>query len=327
MTIRVRLCVSLLVVLATCLSSALPSRAETYPARSVKIVVPFAAGGGTDLLARIIAQELSTAFDQPFVVENRPGAGTQLGTEVVARATADGYTLLSTSMTSYVLNPSLYAKLGYDPLKDFTPVTLTGNFTLVLIANPTFPAKSVGDLIAMAKAKPGTINFASSGPGSPHQLAMELLRTRAGADMVHIPYKGAAPALQDVIAGHVPVMITDYSSSAPAIRSGLVRAIAVASPERTSLLPDTPTIAEQGFPGYHASAWQGIVVPTGTPASIVDKLNAAIVVALKKPAVRDKLLAAGIEPLTSTPAEFAAYMRSEMQKWREVIASAHVVLQ
>ncbi|WP_210209895.1 Bug family tripartite tricarboxylate transporter substrate binding protein [Pseudolabrys taiwanensis] len=298
--------------------------AEDYPARPIRMIVPLAAGGGTDLLARIIGEDMSQTLGQPVIVDNRPGAGTQIGAEVVAKAPADGYTLLSASMTTYAFNPGLYSKLRYDPVKDFATISLTGRFTLVLLAHKSFAPNTLAEFVALAKAKPGTINFASSGPGSPHQLAMELLAARAGIKLVHVPYKGAAPALQDLMAGHVPVMITDYASSRQAITSGLVKVLAVASPDRLAELPNVPTIAESGYPGFEASAWQGIVAPKDTPQPIIDKLNAAIVKALQNPALRAKLVAIGIEPISSTPAEFSAYMQAEIAKWREVIKAANI---
>jgi tripartite-type tricarboxylate transporter receptor subunit TctC len=304
-----------------------PLAAQEYPSRPIHMIVPLAAGGGTDLLARFIGADISETLGQTVVVDNRPGGGTQIGAEIAAKATPDGYTLLSASMTTYAFNPGLYSKLNYDPVNDYAPISLTGRFTLILLAQTAFPAKSVGDLIAMAKEKPGEINFASSGPGSPHQLAMELLAGRANVKMVHVPYKGAAPALQDVMAGHVPVMITDYASARQAISSGTVKVLAVCSPARMPELPDVPTIAESGLPGFEASAWQGIVAPKGTPAPNIAKLNAAIVSALRKPALREKLTAIGIEPISSTPEEFSAYMLSEISKWREVIKGANITLQ
>jgi tripartite-type tricarboxylate transporter receptor subunit TctC len=304
-----------------------PLAADEYPSRPIHMIVPLAAGGGTDLLARFIGQDISETLGQTIVVDNRPGGGTQIGAEIAAKAAPDGYVLLSASMTTYAFNPGLYTKLTYDPVADYAPISLTGRFALVLLAHPAFPAKTVGDFVAMAKDKPGTINFASSGPGSPHQLAMELFATRANVKMVHVPYKGAAPALQDVIAGNVQVMITDYASSKQAISSGLVKVLAVCSLNRMPELADVPTIAESGFPGFEASAWQGIVAPKGTPAPIIAKLNAAIVNALQKPALRAKLTGIGIEPISSTPEAFSAYMQSEIAKWRQVINAANITLQ
>lgn len=298
--------------------------ADEYPARPIRMIVPFAAGGGTDLLARLLGHDISQELGKPVVIDNRPGGGTQIGAELVAKAAPDGYTLLSASVTTYAFNPGLYPKLGYDPVKDYAPISLTGRFALVLIGNPSFPATSLAGLIKMAKDRPDTILFASSGNGSPHQLAMELLAARAQVKMTHVPYRGAAPALQDVIAGHVPVMITDYASAKQAIESSAVKVLAVCAATRMADLPQTPTVAEAGYPGYEASAWQGIVAPSGTPAPVVAKLNASIVSALRSPAFREKLAAIGIEPISSSPSDFSTYMQAEIAKWREVIKSANI---
>ncbi|MDH7799457.1 MULTISPECIES: tripartite tricarboxylate transporter substrate binding protein [unclassified Beijerinckia] len=311
---------------ACLIAMASPAVADSYPSRPIKIVVPFAAGGGNDVLARLIAQQLSERLKQGVVIENRPGAGTQIGAEVVARAEPDGYTLLSTSMTTYVLNPFLYKKLSYDPLKDFAPISLTGNFDLMLVAHPSFPAGSLEQFVALAKAKPGDLSYASAGPGSPHQLAMELLMRRADLSMVHVAYRGAAPALQDVLAGHVPIMMLDVATAREPVKAGLLKAFGAASLTRFADFPDLPTIAEQGFPGYQASAWQGIVAPAKTPPEIVEKLGKEIGAALADAQVREKLRAAGIEPIASTPAEFTAFMTSETAKWADVIKAAKITL-
>jgi tripartite-type tricarboxylate transporter receptor subunit TctC len=302
------------------------SRADDYPARPIKVIVPLEPGGGTDLLARIISEKLSESLHQPVVVENRPGAGTQIGAELVARAAPDGYTLLSTSLTTFAFNPSLYKKLSYDPAADFAPISLTGRFAFLLVANPAFPANSLDQLIAMAKSTPDTIAFASAGPGSPHQMAMQLLLNRAGVQMVHVPYKGASPALKDVISGQVPVMMLDVATAREPIKAELLKVLASASSERSAEFPNVPTIAEKGFPGYEASAWQGIVAPAKTPHEIIEKLNGQISAALADEGVKQKLQSAGIEPIQSTPESFAAYMQSETQKWREVIKAANISL-
>jgi tripartite-type tricarboxylate transporter receptor subunit TctC len=306
----------------------LPMRswADDYPSRTLKIIVPFEPGGGNDLLARIIGEKLSESLRQPVIIDNRPGAGTQIGAELVARAAPDGYTLLSTSLTTYALNPSLYKTLPYDPAKDFAPISLTGRFAFLLVANPAFPANSLEQLIAMAKSAPDKIAFASAGPGSPHQMAMELLLNRAGVQMVHVPYKGASPALKDLISGQVPVMMLDVATAREPIKAGLLKVLASAAPERSAEFPNVPTIAESGFPGYEASAWQGIVAPANTPHEIIEKLNGQIGAALADAAVKQKLLAAGIEPIQSTPEGFAAYMQSETLKWQGVIKAANISL-
>jgi tripartite-type tricarboxylate transporter receptor subunit TctC len=302
------------------------SSADDYPSRIIKMIVPLDPGGGTDLLARIIGGKLSESLHQPVVIENRPGAGTQIGAGIVARATPDGYTLLSTSLTTYVLNPSLYKTLSYDPAKDFSPIALTGRFAFLLVANPKFPANTLGELISMAKSAPNKITFASAGPGSPHQMVMLLLLNRAGVQMVDVPYKGAAPALKDVISGEVPVMMLDEATAREPIKAGLLKVLASASLERSTEFPSVPTIAESGFPGYEASAWQGIVAPAKTPREIIEKLNGEIESALTDATVREKLKSAGIEPLQSTPESFAAYMQSEKLKWRDVIRAANISL-
>lgn len=304
-----------------------PLQAEEYPTRPIKIVVPFAAGGGNDLLARLIGQQLSERLKQSVVIENRPGAGTQLGAEVVARSVPDGYTLLSTSMTTYVLNPYLYKKLPYDPVKDFAPVSLTGSFDLMLVAHPSFPANTLAQFVALAKSKPGDLSYASPGPGSPHQLAMELLMRRAGLNIVHVAYRGAAPALQDVLAGHLPIMMLDVATAREPLKAGLLKTFGAASLKRLADFPDVPTIAEQGFPGYEASAWQGIVAPAKTPSAIVERLSKAIGATLADGSVREKLAAAGITPIASTPAEFSAFMTSEATKWEELIKAAKITLE
>ena len=302
------------------------SWADDYPSRAVKIIVPYEPGGGNDLLARIIGEKVSESLHQPVIIDNRPGAGTQIGAEIVARAVPDGYTLLSTSLTTYALNPSLYKTLPYDPAKDFAPISLTGRFAFLLVATPKFAANSLDQLVAMAKSAPGTIAFASAGPGSPHQMAMELLLNRAGVRMVHVPYKGASPALKDLISGEVPVMMLDVATAREPIKAGLLKVLASASPERSEEFSNVPTIAESGFPDYEASAWQGIVAPAKTFREIIEKLNAQIGAALSDSAVKEKLRAAGIEPIQSTPEGFAAYMLSETKKWHDVIQEANISL-
>jgi tripartite-type tricarboxylate transporter receptor subunit TctC len=303
------------------------SKAEDYPSRTIKIVVPYEPGGGNDLLARMIGEKLSGSVHQPVIIDNRPGAGTQIGAGLVARAVPDGYTLLSTSLTTYALNPSLYKALSYDPARDFAPISLTGRFAFLLVANPQFPANSLDQLIAMAKSAPNTVAFASAGPGSPHQMAMELLLHRAGLTMIHVPYKGAAPALKDLISGQVPVMMLDVATARQPIKAGSLKVLASASQERSVEFPHVPTIAEMGFPGYEASAWQGIVAPTRTPREIIDHLSNEIATILRDPETKTRLGKVGIEPLPSTPEIFSAYMKTETEKWREVITAASISLQ
>jgi tripartite-type tricarboxylate transporter receptor subunit TctC len=300
------------------------SRADDYPSRTIKMIVPFEPGGGTDLLARIIGERLSASLQKPVIIDNRPGAGTQIGAEAVAHAAPDGYTLLASSLTTYAFNPSLFKNLRYDPAKDFAPVSLTGRFAFLLVAHPAFAANSLAGLIAMAKASPDKLVYASAGPGSPHQLAMALLLHRAGAQMIHVPYKGASAAVKDVISGQVPVMMLDVATGRELITASRLKVLASASLQRSAEYPEVPTAAELGYPGYEASAWQGIAAPAKTPRDIVDRLNREITAVLADPAVRTKLQAAGIEPIASTSEDFASYIQSETLKWRDVIKEANI---
>jgi tripartite-type tricarboxylate transporter receptor subunit TctC len=298
--------------------------AQPYPSKPIRLVVPYPPGGGTDFFARTIGAKLADVLGQQVVIENRPGAATIIGAESVAKAAPDGYTVLLGDTGTFAVNPTLYKKLPYDPIKDFEPVTPTGRFALLLVTNPSVPAKDVKELIALAKAKPGTLNYGSPGPGSPHHLAMELLRQRAGIDVVHVPYKGAAPAVQDLIGGQIPMMFLDLAAGGPLIKSGKVRALAVASPKRIGPMPDLPTLAEAGVDGVEAWAWQGLVVPAKTPADIVAKLNEAYRKAIADPAVRQKIVEAGIDPLEGTPQQLVDYIASEKAKWAKVIADGNI---
>ena len=300
------------------------SRADDYPSRPIKIIVPLEPGGGTDLLARIIGERLSAALQKPVIVDNRPGAGTQIGAEAVAHAAPDGYTLLSSSLTTFAFNPSLFKNLRYDPVKDFAPVSLTGRFAFLLVAHPDFAANSLAELIAMAKSSPDKLVYASAGLGSPHQLAMALLLHRAGVQMIHVPYKGASAAVKDVISGQVPVMMLDVATARELVAAKRLKVLASASLQRSADYPEVPTVAELGYPGYEASAWQGIAAPARTPHDIVTRLNHEIRQVLADPAVRTKLQAAGIEPIAGTSGDFAAYIQSETLKWRDVIKEANI---
>ena len=307
------------------LGGALPAAAQNYPSKPIRLIVPYPPGGGTDFFARAVGAKMSDLLGQSVVVENRPGAATIIGAETAAKAPADGYTVLLGDSATYAVNPHLYRKLPYDPLKDFAPVSLTGRFALLLVANPSaLAATSVNEVIAAAKRAPGKIDYASPGPGSPHHLAMELFMQRAGVRLTHVPYKGAAPAVQDLLGGRIPVMFLDLATGAPQIKAGKLKAIAVASPRRIAALPDVPTIAESGLAGFEAWAWQGLAVPAATPKEIVAKLNAEFIRAINDPALRQKIIEAGIEPLQSTPEEFAAYMRSEQAKWAKVIQEGKI---
>jgi tripartite-type tricarboxylate transporter receptor subunit TctC len=298
---------------------------QDYPAKPIRVVVPFGAGGGTDIMTRLITEEMSKSLGRSVVVENRPGGGTVIGAEVVARAAPDGYTLLSTSSATYAINPSLYPKLPYDPLADFAPIAFTGRFTVAVIVNADFPAKTLKEFVAAAKAKPGQIAYASPGPTSGTRLGMELFAEHVGITLSHIPYKGQAQADQDVAAGHVPAGISNPGNAMPHIKSGRVRMLGIATATRWPTVPDVPTFEEAGFPGIEAGVWQAMVAPAGTPQPIIQRLNREIVKAVSDPEVQKKFIAAGVEPLPKgTPEDVAAHMRREIPKWREVLTKAKI---
>jgi len=300
------------------------ARADNYPSKSIRLIVPYPPGGGSDTFARVIAPKLSNALGQQFIVDNRPGAATIVGAEFVAKAPADGYTLLLGDNSTYAVNSSLYKKLPYSPMVDFAPISLTAKFSLLLVVNPFMPANKLSEFVAYAKSRPKQINFASPGAGSPHHLAMELFADRAGIQMTHVPYKGGAPAAQDLLAGVIPAMVLDYATAAQHIQSGKLRAIAALSDKRLDQLKELPTIAESGYPGFEAWAWQGIVVPAKTPEDIVQRLNAEIVkVALDKD-VQAKISEIGGEFKSSTPSAMMSYMRSETDKWAKIIKEANI---
>jgi len=299
--------------------------AQTYPAKPIRLIVPYPPGGGTDFFARLVGAKMSEQIGQPIVVENRPGAATIIGAEAAAKSPPDGYTALLADASTLAVNPSLYRKLPYDPQKDFAPITLTARFAMLLVVNPTLDrSKTVKEFIDEAKAAPGKINFASVGAGTPHHLTMELFMQRTGIRLNHIPYKGAAPAVQDLVGGQVPVMFLDLAAGGPQIRAGKVRALAVASAKRIPPLPDVPTIAESGVPSFEAWAWQGLVAPVGTPREALERLRAEYAKAVGDAGVRQKLIEAGVEPLTSSPEELAAYILSETTKWAKVIQEGNI---
>ena len=301
--------------------------AQSYPSRTIHLIVPYPAGGGTDFFARLVATPMGQTLGQQIVVENRPGAGTNIGAEAVARATPDGYMFLLGDTATFAANKSLYAKLNYDAAKDFAPVTLTGRFAMVLVVNTDkLKVSSVKELIAEAKKAPGKIDFASVGIGSPHHLAAELFAQSAGIKLNHVPYRGAAPAIQDLVGGQIGMMFVDFATARGQLKNTQLKAIAVASPGEFYGLPGVPPIAKD-VPGYEAWAWQGFVLPAKTPADIVTKLHDAYVKAVTNPEIKQKLIGAGIDPLQSTPAEMAAYMKSESAKWEKVIKSANIKIE
>jgi tripartite-type tricarboxylate transporter receptor subunit TctC len=293
--------------------------AQSYPAKPVRFIVPFPPGGSADILARAIGQKAGDGLGQSFVVENRPGAGTAIGAEALAKSPADGYAVMIGTVSSHAINPALNPKLAYDPVKDFTPISLVASIPFAMIVHPSVPAKSVPEFISLAKSKPGSLNYSSAGNGTSNHLAGELLKSMAGIDIVHVPYKGSAPALNDLVAGQVSLMFDLVLTAAPHVKSGAVRGLAVTGAKRSSALPELPTVAESGVPGYEVSAWFGIFAPAGVPQPLVQRLNAEFVKALQQPDLRQRLASQGAEPLTSTPDEFATYLRAEIAKWAKVV--------
>ncbi|HEY3075814.1 MAG TPA: tripartite tricarboxylate transporter substrate binding protein [Burkholderiales bacterium] len=301
--------------------------AQGYPAKPIRLVVPYPAGGATDFFARLVFPKMGEALGQSVVVENRPGAGTAIGASEVARSAPDGYTLLLGDAGTYAFNPTLYKKLPYNPARDFAPVSLTGRFALILAVNPTaISANSVKEFVDAAKRRPGKIDYGAPGPGSPIHLAMEFFKQRAGITMTPIPYKGGADAMNDLIGGRIAAMFPDIASGLPQIRGGKIKALAVASEKRVAALPDLPTIGESGYPGFEAWAWQGFVAPAGTPRDVVMKLNSEFAKVMSDPALKQRLSESGFELQTSSPEEFAAYMKSEIAKWEKVIRESNISL-
>ena len=296
--------------------------AQAYPNHSIRLVVPFPAGGTTDILARDVAKKLTDTLGQSVVVDNRPGAGGNIGADLVAKAPPDGYTLLMGTVGTHAINPSLYAKMPYDHIKDFVPVVLVAGVPNVLVVNPSVPVNSVADLIKLAKSKPGAINFASSGSGTSIHLSGELFKTMTGVDMTHVPYKGSSPALTDLMGGQVQIMFDNLPSSLALIKSGKLRAVAVTSLKRAPALPDVPTVSESGVPGFEASSWFGILAPAGTPAPIVAKLNAEVNKWLQSPEGKEQLLAQGAEVAGGPPEQFVAHIRAETDKWAKVVKAS-----
>jgi tripartite-type tricarboxylate transporter receptor subunit TctC len=297
-----------------------------YPLRPIRFLVPQSPGGASDTLARIVALRLGELLGQQVVVDNRPGAAGNIGTEMVARATPDGYTMLLTA-SNLVTSPSLYSKLGFDPVRDFAPVSQLTQVPNIWIVHPSFAARSMKELIQIAKAKPGQIDFASSGAASTQHLAGELLNVMAGVQLVHVPYKGGGPAMIDLIGGRVQVMSSTLPSAVPQVKAGKVRALAVTSAKRSQTMPEVPTVAEAAaLPGYEAATWQGILFPAGTPAPVIARVRAELVKVLAMNDVRERLREFGYEPVGSTPAEFGAHIKAEIAKWGKVIRAAGIKL-
>ena len=299
---------------------ALLSHAQApFPSKPIRIVVPFPAGGTTDILARAVAQKLTETLGQSVVVDNRPGAGGNIGAELVAKSPPDGYTLLMGTVGTHAINASLYAKMPYDHVKDFAPVILVAGVPNVLVVNPSVPANNVQELIAYIKANPGKVNFASSGSGTSIHLAGELFKTMAGVSMTHVPYKGSAPAVTDLLGGQVQLMFDNLPSALPQIKAGKLRALAVTSAQRASALPDVPTVAEAGLPGFDATSWFGLLAPAGTPKDVVAKLNAEVAKWLASPEAREKLASQGAIAAGQSPEDFTRHIAAETAKWQKVV--------
>jgi tripartite-type tricarboxylate transporter receptor subunit TctC len=297
--------------------------ADAYPSKPVKLILPFPPGGGTDILGRVIGERLAASLGQPVVVDNRGGAGGNLGAEAAAHAAPDGYTLLLAAPT-LAISPSLYAKLSYDPLKDLAPVSLVAAVPNVMVTHPSVPAHTLQEFIALAKAKPGELNFGSGGRGTSNHLGGELFNIVAGVKLVHVPYKGVNLAMNDVLAGNVQLVLIGIPAAAPQIRAGKLRALAVVAPRRSPALPDVPTAAEGGLPGFEVTTWYGILAPAGTPRPIIERLNAELGRIMHAPELQPRLAEMATEPRTSSPEEFAAYLREETTRWAEVIRKAGI---
>ena len=310
------------IALAALSTAAFSQDAANYPGRPIRVIVPFAPGGGLDISTRLIGQKLTEKWGQNIVVDSRPGAATIVGTEIASKAAPDGHTLLMIT-TTFAINPGLYPKLPYDPVKDFTPITQLNFQPNVVVVAPSFAGNSVKDLIALAKARAGELTFATPGAGSAPHLAAEMFQRAAGISMIHVPYKGIPPAVTDVIGGRVTMLFTTTISAAPHVTAGRLRAVAITSAKRQSSMPDVPTIGET-LPGYRAEAFQGMVVPAGVPQAIVNKLSAEVARIVRLPNVAERFQLDGAEPVGSTPKEFAAFLKAEMQKWSKVVKDAGI---
>ena len=308
---------------ATCVMTT-PVLCQSYPNRPLKMILPFPAGGPTDIVARSMSQGLGEALGYNVVIDNRPGGGGIIGATLAAKSPGDGYTLFLGGITTFGVAPSVHKNLPFDPVKDFLPVTQATRQPIMLMIHPALPVKSVREFIALAKVRPGEINYASSGPGGSGHMAGELFKLVAGVNLVHIPYKGAPPALNELIAGQVQVMFGTMLAAVPHVRSGRVRAIAVTGPQRTKALPDVMTFAQAGLPAYDASSWNGVLVPAGTPRAVVDRLNAELVRILKTPNILERLEQDGAEPAPTTPEEFGSFIKAEIAKWAKVVQAAHI---
>jgi len=301
--------------------AAAPVAAQEFPTRPVRIIIGFPPGGATDLVSRLMAPKYTEIFKQQFIVDNRPGANGVIGADLAAKAAPDGYTLHLATIGSLVISPAI-TKVPYDPIRDYAPISQAVTLLNIFIVHPTLPARSLKELIALAKAKPGALNYATSGNGSPGHLAGELFKSMAKVNIVHIPYKGGGPALTDLVAGHIEIFVAVISTAIPQVKAGKARALAVTGNKRAAALPDVPTVAETGLKGYQATNWYGYVAPAGTPRPIIERLNRETVAILNMPDVREALLSRGLDAVSSTPVQFAAHIKAETEKWTKVIRDA-----
>ena len=321
--VLLRQIVALFVLAGALIASAPAVIADDYPSRAVKIIVPFGAGGPTDVYTRAIAEELRKSLRQPFIMENRPGAGTTIGTDVVAKAPPDGYTLLMVSGTQTV-NETLYAHKPYQLMRDLVPIAPLIDSDLVLVVHPSVPAKTLGELLALARAKPGTLNYGSSGPGSNYHMAGELLKNLTGVDIVHVPYKGSTGARNDILSGQIQILFNSVPTMAPQIKAGMVRALGTSGKSRSPILPDVPTMAEAGVPGFNATLWVGFMAPAETPKPIIDKLHDEITKILRRPDIKQAWEKTGATPIVMTQPEFKSFMEAQVAKWAEVIKTNRI---
>lgn len=303
--------------------STTPGAAQTYPSRPVHFIVPVPPGGGVDLLTRAIGQKLAESLGQPIVVENKPGASAVIGTDLLAKSPADGYTIMM-AYSAHIMNPLLGNPVPYDPIRDFAPIVHVGFIPLILVAHPSFPPNSVQELIALAKSKPGELQFASGGAGAGAHLSGELLKHLAGLDLIHVPYRGNAPALADVLGGHVPFMFDTITTAIPHVRDGKLKALAVTSDKRSALAPDLPTMIEAGLPGFEVSAWYMVLAPARTPGAVVQRLNTEINKALNDHGLRTRLQSQGVEMVGGSPEFAAEFLASQSARWREVVAATGI---
>lgn len=306
--------------------AATAASAQNFPTRPIEWVVPYPAGGGSDVVARSLTEAMGSALGQPIVINNKPGAATNIGADYVAHAKPDGYTVLTGDTATLAANPALYTKLSYSAEKDLAPIGLLARFPMILVVNPAIPVKNLAEFTAWAKTQKSGVSYATPGAGSPHHLATELFRGKTGLNLVHVPYRGAAPAVQDVTGGQLPFMFVDTASGMAFINAGRLRPIGIASPKRVKNFETIPTLDEQGLKGFEAYAWQGLVAPAGTPADVIGKLNKTLVDALNSTAVKARFQVLGLEPTPSTPAQMATYAKAEREKWAQVIRASGIKL-